>query len=180
MDRVLASEAIDPGSSPGGRVHNRTTPGVVQVQKNMRTVIQRVNSASVTLNSSETRAIERGILVFVGITHKDTPKDAEWMAEKVANLRIFPDQSGKFDRSVLDVKGDVLIVSQFTLYGDSKKGRRPDFTQAAKPELAIPIYNHFVDSFQKTVLNVKTGEFGAEMSINIQNKGPVTLIIDTK
>lgn len=123
-------------------------------------------------------AIERGFCVLVGFTHGDTPTEAEWMAEKVAGLRLFTDAEGKMNLGLLDVGGAVLVVSQFTLYGDARKGRRPSFIDAARPEIAIPLYERFIAALRAGGLRVETGEFGAMMEVEIHNDGPVTLVLD--
>jgi D-tyrosyl-tRNA(Tyr) deacylase len=143
----------------------------------MRAVIQRVTRASVTVNDSVIGAIERGLLVLLGVTHEDTTAEADWMAEKIAALRIFPDEEGKLNRSVVDISGSVLVVSQFTLYGDARKGTRPSFIEAARPDVAIPLYDHVVASL-KEVVPVATGEFGAMMDVSLINDGPVTIILE--
>ena len=146
----------------------------------MRAVIQRVTNAAVTIAEMPRRNIGEGLVVFAGITHDDGPKDVDWSSEKILNLRIFADENGKFDKSVLDINGEILVISQFTLYGDTKKGRRPDFTQAAHPETAQPLYEKFVANLRNSGLKVETGEFGAKMLVEIGNDGPVTLILDSK
>ena len=145
----------------------------------MRTVIQRVSSASVTINKIITKTIAQGLVVFIGVSANDTKKDSKWMADKILNLRIFYNDEGKFDKSLLDIKGEILIISQFTLYGDANKGRRPDFTKAAKPDISIPLYEGFVNQVKASGLKVETGEFGADMLVDIKNDGPVTIILDS-
>lgn len=146
----------------------------------MKAVIQRVSQASVTINNAEIRSISRGLVILAGIEENDTEKDVQWVSEKISCLRIFPNGQGKFDRSVMDIRGDLLVVSQFTLLGDCRKGRRPDFTRAARPEHAIPLYEKLIEYLNRTELNVQTGEFGADMLVEIDNDGPVTLILDSK
>jgi len=141
----------------------------------MRAVIQRVKKAEVF-----DREISQGLVVFVAITHEDTEEDAKKLSDKILNLRIFPNEEGKFDFSVIDIEGEILIVSQFTLYGDCSKGRRPDFTQAASPEKARKLYEKFVEYMKNSGLKVVTGEFQSIMLVEIHNDGPVTLIVDTK
>lgn len=141
----------------------------------MRAVIQRVLKASVAESQ-----IGPGLLVFVGVGKEDTERDVQWMAEKIANLRIFGDDSGKMNFSVLDTKGEVLVVSQFTLYGDCRRGRRPDYLDAATPEKAKPLYEAFVAKLRGKGLSVKTGVFQAHMIVSLENDGPITLILDTK
>jgi D-aminoacyl-tRNA deacylase len=144
----------------------------------MRVVLQRVSSASVTIAGKVTGAIDRGYCLLVGFTHGDTPAQVDWMAEKVAGLRLFSDADGKMNLGLDEVGGTVLVVSQFTLYGDSSKGRRPSFIDAARPELAVPLYERFLDGLRGRGLTVAAGEFGADMQVEIHNDGPVTLILD--
>lgn len=145
----------------------------------MRLVIQRVKRSVVNINHQERREIGHGMCVLVGVTHNDTYSCADWLAEKLAGLRIFEDEGGKINLSLQDISGEVLIVSQFSLYGSCAKGRRPSFTEAAKPEHAENIYNYFVQKVKSLNLrNVQTGEFGADMVLEIINDGPLTFIID--
>jgi D-tyrosyl-tRNA(Tyr) deacylase len=144
----------------------------------MRLVLQRVIRASVAIAGRRVGAIETGFLLLAGFTHSDTPEQAVWMAEKVAGLRIFSDPEGKMNLALADVGGAVLVVSQFTLYGDSAKGRRPSFIDAARPEHAIPLYERFCAELRARGLRVDTGEFGAEMQVELINDGPVTLILE--
>ena len=145
----------------------------------MRLVIQRVKRCAVTINHQERREIGQGMCVLVGVTHDDTYSCADWLAEKLAGLRIFEDEGGKINLSLRDISGEVMIVSQFSLYGSCVKGRRPSFTDAAKPEHAENIYNYFVQKVKSLNLrNVQTGEFGADMVLEIINDGPLTFIID--
>jgi D-tyrosyl-tRNA(Tyr) deacylase len=144
----------------------------------MRVVLQRVSNASVTIEGRVAGAIGRGFCLLVGFTHGDTTAQVDWMAEKVAGLRLFSDADGKMNLGLDEVGGAVLVVSQFTLYGDSAKGRRPSFIDAARPELAIPLYQRFLDAFRGRGLTVAAGEFGADMQVEIHNDGPVTLILD--
>lgn len=144
----------------------------------MRVVLQRVSSASVTIGGRVTGKIEKGFLLLVGWTHGDTPVENGWMADKVAGLRLFGDAEGKMNLALADVGGAVLVVSQFTLYGDTEKGRRPSFIAAARPEEAIPLYEDFVAQLRKTGLKVETGEFGATMDVALVNDGPVTLVLE--
>lgn len=144
----------------------------------MRIVLQRVSRAGVSIDGRVAGAIERGFCVLVGFTHGDTTAEAEWMAEKVAGLRLFTDAEGKMNLGLADVGGAVLVVSQFTLYGDARKGRRPSFIDAARPETAIPLYERFIAVLRAGGLRVETGEFGAMMQVEIHNDGPVTLVID--
>jgi D-aminoacyl-tRNA deacylase len=144
----------------------------------MRVVLQRVSRASVTIAGRTTGAIDQGFCLLVGFTHEDSSTQVDWMAEKVAGLRLFGDEDGKMNLSLNDVGGGVLVVSQFTLYGDTAKGRRPSFIDAARPELAIPLYDRFLAALRQRGLPVAAGEFGADMQVEIHNDGPVTLILD--
>ncbi|KOO47001.1 D-aminoacyl-tRNA deacylase [Priestia koreensis] len=146
----------------------------------MRVVVQRAKNAAVTVDGETVGAIDHGLMLLVGVTHTDTKEDAEYVAEKIANLRIFEDESEKMNFSLLDVKGDVLSVSQFTLYGDCRKGRRPNFMSAAKPDYANAIYEHFNEQLRALGTNVETGKFGAMMDVSFTNDGPVTLIVESK
>lgn len=145
----------------------------------MRACIQRVKEASVSIENKIIGKIDKGLLILLGVTHQDTEKDVQYLANKIVNLRIFEDKSNKFNLSMLDVNGQALIISQFTLYGDCRKGRRPDFTQAASPELAKGLYLKFIEIMKKTGITVAEGEFGAMMLVDIHNDGPVTLIVDS-
>lgn len=144
----------------------------------MRVVLQRVSQASVTIEGRIAGAIGRGFCLLVGFTHSDTGDQVDWMADKVAGLRLFADAEGKMNLGLAEVEGALLVVSQFTLYGDSAKGRRPSFIDAARPETAIPLYERFVAALRTRGLQVATGEFGADMLVEIHNDGPVTLILD--
>jgi len=147
----------------------------------MRAVIQRVLSASVIIEKNVYSQINNGLLVLLGISPEDTDNDIEWLTNKIINLRIFNDSNNLMNLSLIDITGEILIVSQFTLHAYTKKGNRPSYTKAAKPEIAIPLYNKFVEYCQSILKeNVKTGLFGAMMQINLINDGPVTIIIDTK
>lgn len=146
----------------------------------MKVVVQRSKAASVTVDGETIGAIDRGLVLLVGITHEDTETDAKWMAEKIAGLRIFEDENGKMNGSVLDAGGSILSVSQFTLYGDCKKGKRPNFMAAARPEQAEPLYEAFNAMLRGIGLTVATGRFGAMMDVALVNDGPVTLIIDSR
>jgi D-aminoacyl-tRNA deacylase len=145
----------------------------------MRAVLQRVSRASVTIDGEVVGAVERGLLVLLGVTHTDTPDQARWLADKVANLRIFSDAEGKMNLGVADIGGGVLVVSQFTLYGNCEKGRRPSFIAAARPELAIPLYEQFINELKALGIPVASGRFGAMMQVELVNDGPVTIILDT-
>ena len=144
----------------------------------MRILLQRVSSASVRVNGSVIGSIDRGYLLLVGFTHDDTPERLEWMADKIHGLRLFADAEGKMNLGFDDVGGAVLVVSQFTLYGDAQKGRRPSFIDAARPEVAIPLYERFVTLLRERGLRVATGEFGAMMDVALVNDGPVTLWLE--
>src|SRR5687768_1275338 len=144
----------------------------------MRVVLQRVSSARVTVEGRTTGSIGRGLLLLAGFTAADTPDAVDWMADKIATLRIFGDDAGKMNLALGDVRGAVLVVSQFTLYGDAAKGRRPSFVAAASPEVAIPLYERFVEAFRVRGHPVATGEFGAMMSVELVNEGPVTLVLE--
>ena len=144
----------------------------------MRVVLQRVSRARVSAAGRVTGEIGRGLLLLVGFTGSDDEEALGWMAEKVAGLRIFADEHGKMNRSVEEVGGSMLVVSQFTLYGDARKGRRPSFGEAATPEIAIPLYERFVQLIRARGLPVQTGEFGAMMEVELVNDGPVTLVLE--
>jgi D-tyrosyl-tRNA(Tyr) deacylase len=145
----------------------------------MRAVVQRVSSASVTVGGRTTGEIGRGLLVFVGIAPQDGDAEARWIADKVANLRIFEDDEGKMNRSLLEIEGEVQLVSQFTLYGDARKGRRPSFVQAAQGAEAERIYEAAVAALRRLGITVATGEFGAMMDVALTNTGPVTILLDS-
>jgi len=144
----------------------------------MRVLLQRVSGASVTIAGEVVGCIGRGYCLFVGFTHSDTKTEVEWMAEKVAGLRLFPDDDGKMNRDLRDAGGALLVVSQFTLYGDAAKGRRPSFGDASRPEHAIPLYEAFCSMLKGRGLVVATGRFGADMAVEIHNDGPVTLMLE--
>lgn len=147
----------------------------------MKAVIQRVSKASVTINQKIVSRINNGLLILLGIESADTAEDIEWLSKKIANLRIFNDENDVMNRSLIDVDGDVIIVSQFTLQASTKKGNRPSYLNAAKPEIAIPLYEQFIAEFEKQInKKVGTGEFGADMKVELLNDGPVTIIIDSK
>ena len=145
----------------------------------MRALVQRVSQASVSVDAAKVAEIGKGMLILLGVGHEDGPEDLRFVAEKCANLRIFEDDDGKMNRSLLDVGGEALIVSQFTLYGDTRKGRRPGFTRAAPPEIAEPTYERFAQSLRDLGIQVATGVFGAHMSVEIHNDGPVTLLVES-
>jgi D-tyrosyl-tRNA(Tyr) deacylase len=146
----------------------------------MRAVLQRVSQARVVVDQKAVGEIGPGLLVLLGVTSSDTPEQARWLADKLVGLRIFNDDEGKMNRSLVEVGGAMLIVSQFTLYGDCRKGRRPSFIEAAPPEIAIPRYEQFIDAVKALGVSVATGRFGAMMQVELVNDGPVTLIIDSK
>ncbi len=145
----------------------------------MRAVVQRVKRASVKVEENVTGSIEKGLLVFLGIEEADTSEDVRYICEKVVNLRIFEDELGKMNRSVLDEGGGVLLVSQFTLYGDARNGRRPSFSKAARPDNALPLYEEAICMLKQTV-PVETGEFQAMMEVSLLNDGPVTILLESK
>ena len=150
----------------------------------MRAVVQRVKKASVKIqNTSDgdyiNGEIDKGLLVFLGITHEDNDKDLDYIADKISGLRIFEDEQGKMNLSIDDIKGEILLISQFTLYGDCRKGRRPGFTDAARPEIAIPLYEKMIDTLTLKGIKVEVGIFGADMLVDIQNDGPVTILLDS-
>ncbi|PHR28491.1 MAG: D-tyrosyl-tRNA(Tyr) deacylase [Desulfotalea sp.] len=146
----------------------------------MRTVVQRVSRAQVSIEGKVTASIACGLVVFLGISSKDGPKDLQWLAEKVIHLRIFEDEAGKMNRSLTDIKGEMLIVSQFTLYGDCRKGRRPGFSSAAPPIIAEAYYDQFVQEVRDKGIQVATGTFQTHMQVELINDGPVTLLLDSE
>jgi len=150
----------------------------------LRAVVQRVKKASVKIqNTSDgdyiNGEIDKGLLVFLGITHEDNDKDLDYIADKISGLRIFEDEQGKMNLSIDDIKGEILLISQFTLYGDCRKGRRPGFTDAARPEIAIPLYEKMIDTLKLKGIKVEVGIFGVDMLVDIQNDGPVTILLDS-
>ena len=145
----------------------------------MRALIQRVSSASVSINGDHFGSIATGFVVLLGVGEGDTLEDARYLVDKTLTLRVFPDDAGRFDRSLLDISGDLLVVSQFTLYADTRKGRRPSFTRAALPEVAQPLYERTVALFKESCANVMTGRFAEHMVVDIQNDGPVTIMLDS-
>lgn len=147
----------------------------------MRVTLQRVIEASVVINDILYADIQQGLVVFLGITNEDSIEDIEWLCRKISALRIFNDAYGKMNNSILDVKGEILVISQFTLYASTKNGNRPSYIKAAKPDIAIPLYNSFIASIGAHVSGaVKTGKFGADMKISLVNDGPVTIHLDSK
>lgn len=146
----------------------------------MRVVVQRVKHASVTINGTVNGKINNGFLVLLGIQSTDSEQDVDYLVKKVTNLRIFSDENDKMNLSLKDVNGELLIVSQFTLYANCKEGNRPSFVEAAKPDVAIPLYEYFVSECKKIIPVVETGIFGADMKVDLLNNGPVTIIMDSK
>lgn len=147
----------------------------------MRAVIQRVSSASVTIEGKIKSEIGVGLMILLGIEESDNLEDVEWLCRKIINMRVFPDDVGVTNKSLLEIGGEALVVSQFTLHASTKKGNRPSYIQAAKPEVAIPLYEAFISELQNQLpTEVKTGEFGGDMKVSIVNDGPVTILIDTK
>lgn len=144
----------------------------------MRIVIQRVSQAEVQVEGNIVGKIGNGFMVLLGITHNDTVKEADFLADKVANLRVFEDSEGKMNLGLKDIGGSVLLISQFTLYGEASKGRRPSFTEAARPEKAIPLYEYFAGKVREMGIKVETGIFGAKMEVSLTNSGPVTILIE--
>ncbi|MDO9550875.1 D-aminoacyl-tRNA deacylase [Rhodonellum sp.] len=147
----------------------------------MLTVIQRVSESSVRINGKIKGQIGIGLMVLLGIEEADGQDDIDWLCNKIVNLRIFPDENGVMNKSLLDVNGDLLLISQFTLHASTKKGNRPSYIKAAKPEVAVPLYEKFISSMEKTLGKpIQTGEFGADMMVALVNDGPVTILIDSK
>jgi D-tyrosyl-tRNA(Tyr) deacylase len=147
----------------------------------MRVVIQGVSEASVSIDGQIYSQIQQGLLILLGIENSDTEQDVEWLSKKIANLRIFADENNQMNKSVIDIKGQLLVVSQFTLHAKTKKGNRPSFNEAARPEVAIPLYEAFVKRLSvDSQSQVLTGQFGANMQVNLCNDGPVTILIDSK
>ncbi len=144
----------------------------------MRAVVQRVSRASVTVDGKVVGAIGSGLMILLGVTHDDGPDESDWLARKIIGLRIFEDSAGKLNLGLLDVEGQAMVVSQFTLYGDSRKGRRPSFVDAARPEVAEPLVRRFADTMRQHGVHVEMGVFGAHMLVEIHNDGPVTLILE--
>lgn len=147
----------------------------------MRFVMQRVTEASVTIDGNVFSEIKKGFLVLVGIEEQDTKEDADWLCAKLVSMRIFGDEEGKMNLSIKDVDGEVLLVSQFTLFASTKKGNRPSFIKSAKPDVAIPLYEYCIEQLNQLMAkNTKTGQFGADMKVSLVNDGPVTILIDSK
>lgn len=146
----------------------------------MRAVVQRVSEARVSIEGQIVGEIERGFLVLLGVGKEDQEEDADYLAAKIPQLRVFEDDEGKFNLSLIDIKGAILVVSQFTLFGDCRKGRRPSFTDAAEPQRAEELYQRFVAKLQENDISVATGEFQARMAVELVNEGPVTILLDSK
>ncbi len=147
----------------------------------MRIVIQRVSQASVTINSQKVANIQKGMLILLGIEAEDNTEDIQWLCTKIAKLRIFNDEAGVMNKSIIDIQGEIIVVSQFTLHANTKKGNRPSYIKAAKPEISIPLYEQFVERLKtESGCIIQTGEFGAMMDVALVNDGPVTIIIDSK
>lgn len=147
----------------------------------MKVVIQRVSEASVTINQVKVASIQQGLLILLGIVDEDTQEDINWLVRKIINLRIFNDENGVMNTSLLNIDGEVIVVSQFTLHASTKKGNRPSYIKAAKPETAVPLYENFVSTLENEIdKKVQTGEFGADMKVSLLNDGPVTIIKDSK
>ena len=146
----------------------------------MRILVQRVSEASVKIDNKIHGAIEQGLLLLVGIEHEDTEEDAKWVSQKIVNLRIFSDEAGKMNLSSSEIEGDFLVISQFTLHASTKKGNRPSYIKAARPEKAIPLYEYFIKELKLLDHKVETGIFGADMKVSLINDGPVTIWIDSK
>jgi len=150
----------------------------------LRAIVQRVSEASVSVEENESlkeiNKIGKGLVVLIGVGKEDREEDAEYLAEKISHLRIFSDENDRMNLSILDVKGEILAISQFTLYGDCRKGRRPDFTSAAPPEMAVGLYEKFMEKVRAKGVKVKSGEFQARMLVNIHNEGPVTILLESK
>jgi len=145
----------------------------------MRAVVQRVSQSAVDVDGEKVGSIGKGLLVLLGVARGDEPSAADYLAEKISNLRIFEDDDGKMNRSLMDIHGEMLVVSQFTLLGDCRKGRRPSFIQAAPPEIADRLYLHFVEAVRSKGVHVETGQFQAMMAVNLINDGPVTLVLES-
>lgn len=146
----------------------------------MKAVIQRVSEASVKVNGEIVGEISKGLLLLIGIDEEDEKSDADWLVQKIINLRIFGDEDGKLNLSVLDISGEILCISQFTLIADYKKGNRPSFIKAAKPEKAVPLFDYFKTELTKSNLKIESGIFGADMKVSLLNDGPVTIVMDSR
>jgi len=147
----------------------------------MKVVIQRVSKASVTINEVKVASIKKGLLILLGIANEDNQEDINWLVRKIINLRIFNDQDGVMNHSLAEIDGNVIVVSQFTLHASTKKGNRPSYIKAAKPEIAIPLYDHFLKTLETALgKKIQTGQFGEDMKVELLNDGPVTISIDSK
>lgn len=147
----------------------------------MRIVIQRVSESSVTINNTIKAEINQGLMILLGIEDTDNEEDIDWLTGKIVNLRIFDDQDGVMNKSIMDISGDILLISQFTLHASTRKGNRPSYIKAAKPDIAIPLYKQFISTLEsKLGKSIGTGEFGADMQVKLTNDGPVTICMDTK
>ena len=146
----------------------------------MKIVIQRVSEASVLINNDIKRYIKTGYMILLGISPDDNYEDIQWLVRKTLGLRIFGDEEGVMNKSIIDVSGDILLISQFTLHASTRKGNRPSYIKAAKPDIAIPLYESFIQELEKNYKSIETGEFGADMKVSLINDGPVTIIIDSK
>lgn len=146
----------------------------------MRAVVQRVERSKVDVDGKTIGSIEKGLLIFLGVGQEDGDKDLDYIFDKIINLRIFEDEDGKMNRSLLDIEGELLVVSQFTLYGDARKGRRPSFSSSARPDLANEMYEEFIARARNMGIRTETGEFGADMKVDILNDGPVTILLDSE
>ncbi len=146
----------------------------------MRAVVQRVKYAKVSVNEKVIGQIDKGVMLLLGIEENDDVKDLDYMCDKTINLRIFEDEDGKMNKSLIDVEGSILVISQFTLYGDARKGRRPSFITAADPSKAIPLYEKFIEKIKESGIKTERGEFGADMQVELLNDGPVTILLDSK
>lgn len=144
----------------------------------MRVVLQRVNHAAVRIDGETVGQIQKGYLLLVGLAPEDTDEQLDWMVHKIVNLRVFEDENGKLNRALADVNGEILSISQFTLYADVKHGNRPGFSKAAKPEIAAPLYDHFNEKLRQAGVHVETGRFGADMKVELENDGPVTILYE--
>ena len=146
----------------------------------MKTVVQRVLESNVKVDNQIVGAINQGYMLLVGVDEMDTTEDADWLTQKILNLRVFSDAEGKMNQSILDIKGEILCISQFTLIADYKKGNRPSFIKAAKPDQAIPLFEYFKERMKESGLKVESGIFGADMKVSLINDGPVTIVMDSK
>jgi len=174
--KIISNDGIDCRPKPDrGLITQRNATVCIMIA-----VIQRVSSASVSIHQKLKGSINTGLLILLGIASEDTNSDIDWLARKIVNLRIFDDTGGVMNKSCLDVGGEILVVSQFTLHASTKKGNRPSYIYAAKPETAIPLYEDFLEAMKKLIPETYSGDFGADMKVGLVNDGPVTIIIDTK